>query len=57
MEVSELMYNWHQNGSTTESQGAGEDYSFYRLGKNGIEEIKENAKHYVENYKRYKKNI
>lgn len=42
MKVSELMYNWHQNGSTAESQGAGEDYGFYKVGRNGVKEIIEN---------------
>ena len=42
MRVKKLITNWHQNGCVVESQGAGEDYDFYEVGRSKVVEILEN---------------
>lgn len=45
MKVKKLLFNWHQVGSSTDNDGAGEDYSVYEVGKNNITDIVENEPH------------
>lgn len=41
MKVKKLKYNWRQVGSTSDRDGAGEDYDVFEVGKNGVIEIQE----------------
>lgn len=42
MGVKKLLYNWHQVGSTTDRDGAGEDMCRYIVGEGGVKHIQEN---------------
>lgn len=42
MRVKKIKFNWHQVGSLNESDGAGEDYSIYEVGRGGVLDIIEN---------------
>jgi len=42
MKVKKLKYNWRQVGSTSDRDGAGEDYDVFEVGKNGVVTIMEN---------------
>lgn len=41
--VKSVTYNWHQNGSTTDRDGAGEDWYRVTVGKLGCKEISEDC--------------
>ena len=42
MRVKKLMFNWRQVGSTTERDGAGEDFDTFEVGKHSVVKIEEN---------------
>lgn len=42
MKVKKITFNWYQCGSTADSDGAGEDWSRYVVGLEGVLEIIEN---------------
>lgn len=50
MKVRKLIFNWHQVGSTEQRDGAGEDYEFYELGRNGCVSIMEHTTNNVFSY-------
>lgn len=41
MKVKKLKYNWRQVGSTESRDGAGEDYDYFEVGRDGVIEIQE----------------
>lgn len=45
MKVKQITFNWFQRGSTSDRDGAGEDYDFYEVGRKGVVEIIENEPH------------
>jgi len=42
MKVKKLHFNWRQVGSTSERDGAGEDFDCFEVGKRDVSEIIEN---------------
>lgn len=40
--VKSLKYNWRQVGSTSDSNGAGEDWERFTVGEKGVKSIEEN---------------
>lgn len=45
MRVKKVRFNWFQSGSTVDSEGAGEDWDYVEVGKNGVIQIVENEPH------------
>jgi len=40
--VKSVLFNWMQVGSTFDRDGAGEDFSRFTVGENGVKSIEEN---------------
>lgn len=40
--VKSLLYNWHQAGSVNDRDGAGENWSWFKVGENRVTFIREN---------------
>lgn len=50
MKVKKLIFNWLQVGSVERRDGAGEDYSYYEVGKGGVKSIVEHTTNNVFSY-------